>query len=58
MAHWMNHYKKAGAEFARIPGARGEDMERVGRETGLAYSPTIEAELQTLGRARGVPFPQ
>jgi LDH2 family malate/lactate/ureidoglycolate dehydrogenase len=58
MTHWIAHYKKAGTEFARIPGAHGDDMERVGRQIGLAYSPAIEAELQTLGRASGIPFAQ
>ena len=58
MNHWISYYKKAGAEAARIPGARGDDMERLGRQTGLTYSTAIEAELRTLGRVSGIPFPE
>lgn len=57
MNHWISYYRQAGAEHARIPGTRGEELERVGRELGLTYAPAVEAELQALGRSIGIPFP-
>jgi LDH2 family malate/lactate/ureidoglycolate dehydrogenase len=58
MNHWISYYKEAGAEAGRIPGARGADMERVGRENGLIYTNAIEAELRALGVANVIPFPE
>lgn len=57
MNHWISYYSEAGAGHARIPGARGEEMERVGRDVGLTYAPAIEAELRTLGDSKRIPFP-
>lgn len=57
MQHWIAFYKESGGEAARVPGARGEESERVGRAEGVAYPPTIEAELRALGAKAGVAFP-
>jgi LDH2 family malate/lactate/ureidoglycolate dehydrogenase len=56
MQHWIGFYRQAGGEHARIPGARGAQLERMRRVEGIAYSPAIAAELTELGKRAGVPF--
>ncbi len=56
MQHWIEFYRQAGGEGARIPGARGEQLERMRRVEGVSYSPAITAELTSLGNRAGVPF--
>lgn len=58
MKHWIAYYTQAGAEHARIPGARGAETERMGRDEGLRYAATIEAELRALGHSTDIPFPE
>lgn len=57
MNHWISYYRQAGAERARIPGARGAETERTGRDEGLRYAAIIEAELRALGQSVDIPFP-
>jgi len=56
MHHWIEFYRRAGGEAARIPGERGEQLERKGRAEGIAYPKAIESELRELGERTGVPF--
>ncbi len=56
MQHWVEFYRRAGGEHARIPGARGAQLERMRRVEGIAYSQAIETELTQLGARTGVPF--
>ena len=56
MAHWINGYLEAGAEAARLPGARGASLERESREHGLRLTPAVERELRLVGERMGVPF--
>ena len=53
MSKWTGIYEDAGG---RLPGTRGEDLERAGGEQGLAVAPDIERELRELGGRLGVPF--
>jgi LDH2 family malate/lactate/ureidoglycolate dehydrogenase len=57
MAQWTGTYLAAGGEEARLPGARGDAMEREGRERGIALPDSIAQELRALGRQVDIPFP-
>ena len=57
MAQWIETYFSAGGESARLPGARGDALERKARTGGVALDPTIERELVALGARLGIPFP-
>ena len=50
---WTGIYEQAGG---RLPGSRGEALERDGHAQGLAVAPEIERELRALGERVGVPF--
>jgi LDH2 family malate/lactate/ureidoglycolate dehydrogenase len=57
MAQWIQTYVAAGGENARVPGARGNELERKARAGGIELDPTIERELDALGARLGIPFP-
>jgi LDH2 family malate/lactate/ureidoglycolate dehydrogenase len=57
MSGWTASYLGAGGDSARLPGARGDLMERDGRANGIELPGSIEHELQGLGARFGVPFP-
>jgi LDH2 family malate/lactate/ureidoglycolate dehydrogenase len=57
MAQWTGTYLAAGGDDARLPGARGDAMERQGREHGLALPASIALELRALGQQVDIPFP-
>jgi LDH2 family malate/lactate/ureidoglycolate dehydrogenase len=56
MTHWITHYKQSGTDKARIPGERGDMLERERRENGIAYPAAIDAELRRLGDQSGIPL--
>ncbi|MGE3862571.1 MAG: Ldh family oxidoreductase [Burkholderiaceae bacterium] len=58
MTQWTDRYLQAGSGRARLPGARGAQLEADGRAHGLALPPAIEAELAQIGERLGVPFPR
>lgn len=57
MRRWTQIYLAAGGEDARLPGNRGDAMERAGREQGIALPPAIMQELQSLGERLRIRFP-
>lgn len=57
MRHWTDLYLSAAQGVARLPGTRGEALEREGREKGVEVKPAIEKELVALGARLGLPFP-
>ncbi|MEC3769599.1 MULTISPECIES: Ldh family oxidoreductase [Cupriavidus] len=57
MAHWSGNYLAAGGGDARLPGHRGDALEREGREHGIALPDAIACELTALGRQLAIPFP-
>lgn len=57
MRHWIDHYLESGAGLARIPGQRGESLERASFTSGLAYTPGVHAELQQLARTHAIALP-
>ena len=57
MRKWTQIYLAAGGEDARLPGHRGDAMERAGREQGIALPPAIMQELQALGERLRIRFP-
>lgn len=57
MTRWTDGYLAAGAPDARLPGARGDALERRGLAGGLALPVSIEAELRGVGERLGLPFP-
>lgn len=56
MAQWTGTYLAAGGEEARLPGARGDAMEREGHKRGIALPTSITQELRALGRQVDIPF--
>jgi LDH2 family malate/lactate/ureidoglycolate dehydrogenase len=54
---WTAAYLGAGGADARLPGARGDALERAGRSRGLELPAAIERELGDLGTRLGLPFP-
>jgi LDH2 family malate/lactate/ureidoglycolate dehydrogenase len=54
---WTSSYLGAGGGNARLPGARGDALERAGRERGIGLPAAIERELAALGARLGIPFP-
>lgn len=57
MAQWTGNYLAAGGADARLPGHRGEALEREGREQGIGLPDAVVRELSALGRALGIPLP-
>ena len=57
MAAWTKTYLEAGAGKARLPGSRGAQLEKQGREQGIEIGAAIGEELAKLGERVGVPFP-
>lgn len=57
MAHWSGNYLAAGGTDARLPGHRGDALEREGREGGITLPDAIGQELAALGRQLAIPFP-
>lgn len=57
MNDWTGYFLDVGGEAARLPGHRGAALERRARENGLAFTPSVEGDLRTLGDKLGVPFP-
>jgi len=57
MRKWTQIYLAAGGDDARLPGNRGDAMERAGREQGIALPPAIMQELQALGERLRIRFP-
>jgi LDH2 family malate/lactate/ureidoglycolate dehydrogenase len=57
MAQWTGNYLAAGGADARLPGHRGEALEREGREQGIALPDAVVRELDALGRELGIPLP-
>jgi LDH2 family malate/lactate/ureidoglycolate dehydrogenase len=57
MRKWTEVYLAAGGDDARLPGNRGDAMERAGREQGIALPAAIMQELQSLGERLGIRFP-
>jgi LDH2 family malate/lactate/ureidoglycolate dehydrogenase len=56
-AQWTAAYVDAGGAEARLPGARGDALERDGRSRGIELPAAIERELGALGARLGIPFP-
>ncbi|SAL86589.1 malate/L-lactate dehydrogenase [Caballeronia arvi] len=56
MRQWTQTYVAAGND-ARLPGARGDVLEREARERGMTLPAPIAHELIALGERLGVPFP-
>lgn len=57
MAQWSDTYLTAGGKQARLPGRRGDTLEREGRECGITLSDAIVQELSIVGSQLGVNFP-
>ncbi|WER49514.1 Ldh family oxidoreductase [Cupriavidus sp. WKF15] len=57
MAQWTGNYLAAGGSEARLPGHRGDQLEREGRAHGIALPEAITRELAGLGRTLSIPFP-
>ncbi|CAN7276763.1 Ldh family oxidoreductase [Cupriavidus necator] len=57
MAQWTGNYLAAGGADARLPGHRGEALEREGREQGIALPDAVVREVDALGRELGIPLP-
>lgn len=59
MGMWTSYYRESGPDgVARLPGARGADLERVARASGLSLVDATERDLRSLGQRLGVAFPQ
>ncbi|MGF6551656.1 Ldh family oxidoreductase [Paraburkholderia youngii] len=56
MRQWTQTYVTAGGD-ARLPGARGDVLEREAREHGMTLPAAIADELAALGEQLGVRFP-
>ena len=56
MRQWTQIYVSASPD-ARLPGMRGDAIEREAREHGMTLPPVIAQELAALGERLGVPFP-
>lgn len=54
MDEWSQAYLHAAGDKARLPGIRGDALERDGRECGITLPPAIEQELSALGERFGV----
>ncbi|MGY2492870.1 Ldh family oxidoreductase [Cupriavidus sp. CP313] len=57
MAQWSDTYLAAGGKQARLPGHRGEALEREGRERGITLPDPVTSELRELGSRLGIAFP-
>ena len=57
MNDWTQTYRAAGGDGARLPGERGDALERQAREEGVALSASIAEELRALGDRLRVSFP-
>ncbi|CAJ92396.1 Malate/lactate/ureidoglycolate dehydrogenase, LDH2 family [Cupriavidus necator] len=57
MAQWTGNYLAAGGADARLPGHRGEALEREGRQQGITLPDAVVRALDTLGRELGIPLP-
>ncbi len=57
MSQWTETYLCAGGDEARLPGNRGDALEREAREHGIALPAAIAQELSVLGERLGVRFP-
>jgi LDH2 family malate/lactate/ureidoglycolate dehydrogenase len=57
MRQWTHIYVSASPD-ARLPGMRGDAIEREAREHGMTLPPVIAQELAALGERLGVPFPE
>ena len=57
MRHWTDLYLSAAQGTARLPGTRGDALEREGRARGVEVKPAIEKELAALGARLDLPFP-
>lgn len=57
MNDWTRTYLSAGGDEARLPGERGDTLERQAREQGIALPPAIVEELRALGERLRVSFP-
>jgi LDH2 family malate/lactate/ureidoglycolate dehydrogenase len=57
MRQWTQIYVSASPD-ARLPGMRGDAIEREAREHGMTLPPVIAQELAALGERLGVPFPE
>jgi LDH2 family malate/lactate/ureidoglycolate dehydrogenase len=57
MTQWIDRYRASGGDAAHLPGRRGALLEASCRERGLPLAPALLAELQALGKRRGISFP-
>ena len=57
MSEWTNGYLEAGGDRARLPGARGDRLEREGRKEGIELSEKIVLELSEVGVRLHIRFP-
>ncbi|RDK06561.1 Ldh family oxidoreductase [Cupriavidus lacunae] len=57
MAQWTGNYLAAGGADARLPGHRGETLEREGRAQGINLPDAVVRALDALGRELGIPLP-
>ena len=57
MAQWTGNYLAAGGADARLPGHRGETLEREGRAQGITLPEAVVLALDGLGRELGIPLP-
>ncbi len=57
MNQWTQDYLSAGGAAARLPGHRGDALEREGRAHGIALPAAVAQELTALGERLGTPFP-
>jgi LDH2 family malate/lactate/ureidoglycolate dehydrogenase len=57
MAEWTASYLDAGGDDARLPGARGDRLEREGRANGIELPDIMEQELRSVGTRLRIPFP-
>lgn len=58
MAQWTQTYLAAGGDQARLPGNRGDTMEREGRRHGIKLPTAIARELQALSEEFRINFPE
>ncbi|MGF6919603.1 Ldh family oxidoreductase [Paraburkholderia sp. 40] len=57
MSQWTGTYLNSGGDDARLPGHRGDAMERERRQRGVMLPPEIAQELRALGEQFGISFP-
>jgi LDH2 family malate/lactate/ureidoglycolate dehydrogenase len=57
MQHWTGTYLAAGGEHARLPGARGAQVEHELRNAGIALGDTLLRELRGVAERLRIPFP-